>query len=233
MAGPVTMAALTTAGAGACLLPTRVLAYTQIGSFLLVLMLVSWLLSTLTLQALLSCWGPAPAPAPAPSLLSCSSSLCCQLEDEAELEDEVENMKKAFTVSASLGSELGPECGNGGHQAPGHQELLPLEVTLATQPRSQPHSGYNGQRSPHPHTHTEERSPHPGHTAPRSPHSASHTAPRSPHPGPTVQRSPHPSDHTDARSRTRRSQSYSRHAADTGHRSNGHRSVTRLPSSHK
>ena len=223
MAGPVTMAALTTAGAGACLLPTRVLAYTQIGSFLLVLMLVSWLLSTFTLQSLLSCWGPAPAPAPAPSLLSCSSSLCCQLEDEAELEDEVENMKKAFTVSASLGSELGPECGNGGHQAPGHQELLPLEVTLTTQPRSQPHSGYNGQRSPHPHTHTEERSPHPGHTVQRSPHSASHTAPRSPHPGPTVQRSPHPSDHTDARSRTRRSQSYSRHAADTGHRSNGHR----------
>ena len=61
MAGPVTMAALTTAGAGACLLPTRVLAYTQIGSFLLVLMLVSWLLSTLPLQSLLSCWGPAPA----------------------------------------------------------------------------------------------------------------------------------------------------------------------------
>ena len=135
MAGPVTMAALTTAGAGACLLPTRVLAYTQIGSFLVVLMLVSWLLSTFTLQSLLSCWGPAPAPAP--SLLSCSSSLCCQLEDEAELEDEVENMKKAFTVSASLGSELGPECGNGGHQAaPGHQELLPLEVTLTSQPRS-------------------------------------------------------------------------------------------------
>ena len=133
------MAALTTAGAGACLLPTRVLAYTQIGSFLVVLMLVSWLLSTFTLQSLLSCWGPAPAPAlaPAPSLLSCSSSLCCQLEDEAELEDEVENMKKAFTVSASLGSELGPECGNGGHQAaPSHQELLPLEVTLTSQPRS-------------------------------------------------------------------------------------------------
>ena len=36
----------------------RVLAYTQIGTFILVLMSASWLLSTFLFPALLSTWGP-------------------------------------------------------------------------------------------------------------------------------------------------------------------------------
>ena len=36
----------------------RVLAYTQIGTFILVLMSASWLLSTFLFPALLSIWGP-------------------------------------------------------------------------------------------------------------------------------------------------------------------------------
>ena len=36
----------------------RVLAYTQIGTFILVLMSLSWLLSTFLYPALLSTWGP-------------------------------------------------------------------------------------------------------------------------------------------------------------------------------
>ena len=38
----------------------RVLAYIQIGTFILVLMTVSWLLSTFLFPALLSTWGPRP-----------------------------------------------------------------------------------------------------------------------------------------------------------------------------
>merc|ERR1719242_2788113 len=60
MSSPVSMAALTTLSAGLCLLPTRVLAYIQIGTFILVLMTVSWLLSTFLFPALLSTWGPRP-----------------------------------------------------------------------------------------------------------------------------------------------------------------------------
>ena len=36
----------------------RVLAYTQIGTFILVLMSLSWLFSTFLYPALLSTWGP-------------------------------------------------------------------------------------------------------------------------------------------------------------------------------
>ena len=44
--GPVTMAAFTTLLPGLCLLPSRVLAYIQIGTFIIVLMAISWLLAT-------------------------------------------------------------------------------------------------------------------------------------------------------------------------------------------
>ena len=59
-AGPVAMAALTTLLAGACLLPTRVLAYIQIGTFIVVVMAASWLFSTFFLLSVLcvACPGP-------------------------------------------------------------------------------------------------------------------------------------------------------------------------------
>ena len=53
MAAPVSMAALTTFLAGVCLLPTRVLAYIQIGTFIVILMSTSWLFSTFFLHSLL------------------------------------------------------------------------------------------------------------------------------------------------------------------------------------
>jgi len=58
MALPVTMAAFTTFLAGACLLPTRVLAYIQIGTFIVILMTVSWAYSTFFLHALLQVFAP-------------------------------------------------------------------------------------------------------------------------------------------------------------------------------
>ena len=57
MAAPVSMAALTTFLAGVCLLPTRVLAYIQIGTFIAILMSTSWLFSTFFFHALLRIIG--------------------------------------------------------------------------------------------------------------------------------------------------------------------------------
>lgn len=58
MMGPTAMAALTTAAAGAFMLPSSVVAYIQIGVFLIVVMTTSWLYSTFFLMSLLYVLGP-------------------------------------------------------------------------------------------------------------------------------------------------------------------------------
>lgn len=58
MIGPTAMAAITTGAAGAFMMPSRVLAYIQIGKFLVIVMAVSWLFSTFFLMSLLRLWGP-------------------------------------------------------------------------------------------------------------------------------------------------------------------------------
>ncbi|EEB17830.1 conserved hypothetical protein [Pediculus humanus corporis] len=58
MIGPTFMAALTTGAAGFFMLPSSVLAYIQIGVFLLILMTSSWFYSTIFLMSLLSVFGP-------------------------------------------------------------------------------------------------------------------------------------------------------------------------------
>lgn len=58
MGGPTAMAALTTAAAGAFMLPSAVLAYIQIGVFLITVMAVSWIYSTFFLGSLLRVGGP-------------------------------------------------------------------------------------------------------------------------------------------------------------------------------
>lgn len=55
---PTAMAALTTGMAGALMLPARVLPYTQIGLFLVVVMTVSWTFATFFLGSLLCIAGP-------------------------------------------------------------------------------------------------------------------------------------------------------------------------------
>eukprot|EP00095_Tigriopus_kingsejongensis_P008223 maker-scaffold604_size126151-snap-gene-0.35 protein:Tk08223 transcript:maker-scaffold604_size126151-snap-gene-0.35-mRNA-1 annotation:"conserved hypothetical protein" len=59
MAAPITMAGLTTLLAGLCLIPSRVLAYIQIGTFIVIVMTVSWVYSTFFFQAILRVFGPA------------------------------------------------------------------------------------------------------------------------------------------------------------------------------
>jgi len=58
MGGPTAMAALTTAAAGAFMLPSAVLAYIQIGIFLVAVMAISWIYSTFFLGSLLRVGGP-------------------------------------------------------------------------------------------------------------------------------------------------------------------------------
>lgn len=58
MAGPTAMTAITTAMAGALMLSSSVLAYIQIGIFLVVVMAVSWLYATFLFGAILSIAGP-------------------------------------------------------------------------------------------------------------------------------------------------------------------------------
>lgn len=58
MIGPTIMAAITTGAAGAFMIPSSVLAYTQIGSFLLIVMSISWLYGTFFFASLLCAMGP-------------------------------------------------------------------------------------------------------------------------------------------------------------------------------
>lgn len=58
MGSPIAMAAATTLAAGASVLPSSVVAYNQIGTFIVVVMTTSWLYSTFLLPSLLRLCGP-------------------------------------------------------------------------------------------------------------------------------------------------------------------------------
>ena len=58
VASPVAMSALTTFLVGLCLIPSTVLAYRQLGTFLMIVVAASWIYSTFFLQALLGVAGP-------------------------------------------------------------------------------------------------------------------------------------------------------------------------------
>ncbi len=58
MGSPVAMAAFTTFLAGAIVMPSTVLAYRQLGTFLMILMSMSWAYSTFFFQGLLRTFGP-------------------------------------------------------------------------------------------------------------------------------------------------------------------------------
>lgn len=58
MGGPTLMAAITSGAAGALMLPSHVLAYIQIGIFLLIVMGISWIYATLFLCSMLAVMGP-------------------------------------------------------------------------------------------------------------------------------------------------------------------------------
>lgn len=58
MIGPTVMAAVTTGAAGAFMIPSNILAYIQIGSFLFIVMCISWLYATFFFSSVLLKFGP-------------------------------------------------------------------------------------------------------------------------------------------------------------------------------
>lgn len=58
MGSAIFMAALTTFVAGAMMMPSTVLAYTQLGTFLMLIMCVSWTFATFFFQCMCRCMGP-------------------------------------------------------------------------------------------------------------------------------------------------------------------------------
>ncbi|XP_062857260.1 protein dispatched homolog 1 [Trichomycterus rosablanca] len=58
MGSAIAMAALTTFVAGAMMMPSTVLAYTQLGTFLMLIMCISWAFATFFFQCLCCCIGP-------------------------------------------------------------------------------------------------------------------------------------------------------------------------------
>uniref|UniRef100_A0A8C3WSQ2 Protein dispatched homolog 1 n=1 Tax=Catagonus wagneri TaxID=51154 RepID=A0A8C3WSQ2_9CETA len=75
MGSAIAMAALTTFVAGAMMLPSTVLAYTQLGTFMMLIMCVSWAFATFFFQCLCRCLGPQAAcgQIPLPRRLQCSA----------------------------------------------------------------------------------------------------------------------------------------------------------------
>ncbi|XP_013362510.1 PREDICTED: protein dispatched homolog 1 isoform X2 [Chinchilla lanigera] len=75
MGSAIAMAALTTFVAGAMMMPSTVLAYTQLGTFMMLVMCVSWAFATFFFQCMCRCLGPQGScgQIPLPRKLQCSA----------------------------------------------------------------------------------------------------------------------------------------------------------------
>ncbi|KAM5302152.1 protein dispatched homolog 1 isoform 1-T3 [Glossophaga mutica] len=75
MGSAIAMAALTTFVAGAMMMPSTVLAYTQLGTFMMLIMCISWAFATFFFQCLCRCLGPQGTcgQIPLPKKLQCSA----------------------------------------------------------------------------------------------------------------------------------------------------------------
>ncbi|XP_075386657.1 protein dispatched homolog 1 isoform X2 [Tenrec ecaudatus] len=75
MGSAIAMAALTTFVAGAMMMPSTVLAYTQLGTFMMLIMCISWAFATFFFQCLCRCLGPQGTcgQIPLPRKLQCSA----------------------------------------------------------------------------------------------------------------------------------------------------------------
>ncbi|XP_057626625.1 protein dispatched homolog 1 isoform X1 [Chionomys nivalis] len=75
MGSAIAMAALTTFVAGAMMMPSTVLAYTQLGTFMMLVMCISWAFATFFFQCMCRCLGPQGTcgQIPLPKKLQCSA----------------------------------------------------------------------------------------------------------------------------------------------------------------
>ncbi len=97
MGSPVAMAAFTTFLAGAIIMPSTVLAYRQLGTFLMILMSMSWAYSTFFFQGLLRTFGPSGGF----GQLLCPTSEICTSHERQHVD------KTAYAMSESTLSSSG------------------------------------------------------------------------------------------------------------------------------
>ncbi|XP_032804368.2 protein dispatched homolog 1-like [Petromyzon marinus] len=108
--GPaVAMAALTTFLAGAMMMPSTVLAYTQLGTFLMLVMAVSWAYATFFFQSLCCCLGPRGENPTAPDLCCGVARPCVGTPGQKKTTTEEEEEEESKTT---LGKRV--HYGNGG-----------------------------------------------------------------------------------------------------------------------
>ncbi|CAH1791276.1 unnamed protein product [Owenia fusiformis] len=99
MGSPVTMAAATTFLAGAMMTPATVLAYRQLGIFLMLIMTISWVYSTLFFQSLLRLIGPQGGF----SQFHWPSSNCCSSSQRHHVDKTVYALSESTLSSSSVG----------------------------------------------------------------------------------------------------------------------------------
>jgi hypothetical protein len=111
MSSPIAMAAVTTLSAGAAVLPSSVIAYQQIGTFVVVVMVTSWIYSTLFLPSLLRVCGPQNGCSQIPSS-SCLGSGCCCCCCPAGPTQHVDKTVYSYGLSESTLSTSSTSCPN-------------------------------------------------------------------------------------------------------------------------
>lgn len=128
MGSAIAMAAFTTFVAGAMMMPSDVLAYTQLGTFMMLIMCVSWAFATFFFQCLCRCLGPQGAcgQIPLPKKLQCqvfsevaaaglggggpSPSAACKSPGLGKLAGDAENYELEPLASIQKGEEQPDIC---------------------------------------------------------------------------------------------------------------------------
>ncbi|XP_068433710.1 protein dispatched homolog 1 [Clinocottus analis] len=175
MGSAIAMAALTTFVAGAMMMPSTVLAYTQLGTFMMLIMCISWAFATFFFQCMCRCLGP--------------QGTCGQIPLPKKMQCQVFS-----EVTAPTPSPHGKGSGPGKYQLDGrageaeHYELEPL--ASAQKPDEVPREEreaplYNGvppqhHSAPYPHIHYRGQTG-PGRTGPESGLEAPGAPPRCPY----------------------------------------------------
>lgn len=141
MGSAIAMAALTTFVAGAMMMPSTVLAYTQLGTFMMLIMCISWAFATFFFQCMCRCLGP--------------QGTCGQIPLPKKLQCQVFSEVRSTSPSPQgKGSGLGKYQLDGRGGEVEHYELEPLASSQKTEdkPREEQEAQlYNG-LAPHHHS---------------------------------------------------------------------------------
>lgn len=119
MGSAIAMAAFTTFVAGAMMMPSDVLAYTQLGTFMMLIMCVSWAFATFFFQCLCRCLGPQGA--------------CGQIPLPKKLQCQVFSEVAAAGAGGGGPSTPAPGKGSGLGKLPGDAENYELEPLASSQ----------------------------------------------------------------------------------------------------